>query len=138
MSEFTDMIVKLKGLLSYVNEDDHFHWDRVVAILIIKLTNTDSLNKTQPGISHATQIQLTDMGSPPAGLSKTEDFFPTLTFNKTFERWRNRVQVWINSENLKSLGDTDTHPEWIEDHMQIRRRLLNPQSGNNPTLSLRK
>ena len=86
MSEFTSMIARLKGLLDYVPEGEHFSWDRIVAILVIKLTNTDSLIKTQAGISHATQVQLTDSGSPPAGLSKTQDFFPTLTFNETFER----------------------------------------------------
>ena len=136
MSEFTSMITKLRELLDYVPEAEHFNWDRIVAVLIIKLTNTDSLIKTQAGVSHATQIVLTDSGSPIAGLSKTEDFFPTLTFNETFERWRNKVGVWMNAENLRSLGGQDAYPEWMPDQMQIRRRLLNPESGNNPTLHL--
>jgi hypothetical protein len=70
MSSFSDMIQKLKTSLSYVNETDLFHWNNIDAILVIKLSNTDSLNKDRPE-SHATQIQLTDSGGPPAGNSKS-------------------------------------------------------------------
>ena len=89
MSDFTDMIAKLKGLLSYVTEGELFTWDRVVAILIIKLTNTDSLNKTQPGVSHATQIQLTDMGSPPDGFNLYHSIY-------LFTRWGGVGSIYIN------------------------------------------
>ena len=66
----------LKGNLQYV-EDDTFSWNDTLALLIIKLRNTDSLNKVRSE-SNATQIQLTSERDASEGKRKTEDFFPTL------------------------------------------------------------
>ena len=63
----------LKDNLQYV-EDDTFSWNDTLALLIIKLRNTDSLNKARSE-SNATQIQLTSERDASEGKRKTEDSF---------------------------------------------------------------
>ena len=84
--EFNKYLNILKSELSYA-DDEFFSWNNVVGLLIIKLTNTDSLNKDTKG-SHATQIQLTSEREGSGSARKTEDFFPTLTLNNSFKSWR--------------------------------------------------
>ena len=128
----------LKQELSYV-EDRTFSWDDVVSLLIIKLRNTDSLNKARHE-SHATQIQLTAERKASEGTRKTEDFFPTLTLNSTFKSWKISVPTRINYRNIDRLSGTESGvtDNWGEDSIQIRRRILNDDGhGNgNPTLHI--
>jgi len=131
---FQKDLALLKTKLGYV-EDDTFDWDSVVAILVLRLANTDCLHKDNPA-SHATQIQLTDSGQSPPGLSKTDDFFPTLVVNDTFSRWRLSVEALMSVKNLKALNVAlQTEDSWILSRIQIRRRRpLNDQA--NPVLHL--
>lgn len=128
----------LKKHLNYV-EDISFKWDDVCGILIVQLKNTDSLNKER-NASHATQIQITSESVPVVGMSKTEDFFPTLTMNTSFKSWRLSLAVRINTENIASLDESAsaTSDKWLDDSVQIRRRLLNESDDNpgNPTLQI--
>lgn len=128
----------LKDNLQYV-EDDTFSWDDTLALLIIKLRNTDSLNKER-NESNATQIQLTSERDASEGKRKTEDFFPTLTLNTTFKSWRLSVPARMSSMNIATLKDESTceNGQWISDSIQIRRRLLNPDSsgGGNPAIHI--
>lgn len=136
-SSFSYYVDILKKNLNYV-EDDTFSWNKVVSILIIKLTNTDSLNKDRDA-SNATQIQLTSPKDGTTDFRITEDFFPTLTLNSTFSRWRIAVPVRLNVQNVIHLkGNVPTDNQWFNDSIQIRRRLLN-NNGNghgNPTLHI--
>ncbi|MDM8202384.1 McrB family protein [Allofournierella massiliensis] len=134
---FNSCLTELKKTLDYV-EDDSFKWDDSLAILVIPLSNTDSLNKERD-VSNATQIQLTGESVPVEGSCKTEDFFPTLTLNTTFERWRIGVPTRINAQNVMRLsGKTLTGEAWLQDSIQIRRRLLNKTATKpgNPTLQI--
>ena len=128
----------LKDNLQYV-EDDTFSWNDTLAILIIKLRNTDSLNKARSE-SNATQIQLTSERDASEGKRKTEDFFPTLTLNTTFKSWRLSVPARMSSLNIAELktGAMDENGKWISDNIQIRRRLLNADSsgGGNPAIHI--
>lgn len=135
---FSYYISVLRGHLGYA-EDDSFSWGDVCAFLIIQLKNTDSLNKER-NESHATQIQITGEGSPVSGMSKTEDFFPTLTLNSSFKSWRIGLAARIHQGNITALdgGDPDENSSWANDTIQIRRRLLNAALDNpgNPTLHI--
>ena len=142
-NDFERYLGILREHLAYV-EDDSFRWDDVTAFLIIKLTNTDSWNKESTD-SHATQIQITDRSDPLPGMSPTEDFFPTLTLNTTFKYWRLSVPARIHNGNIVQLkGDDPTGiKSWINDTIQIRRRILNRRILNvtadnpgNPTLHI--
>lgn len=138
MSSFSDYLNTLKKHISYA-EDETFSWDDVISLLIIQVNNTDSLNK-QREESNATQIQLTSEKIKSEGNRKTEDFFPTLTLNNTFKSWRISIPTRICSDNILVLDGkqpTDNHV-WLNDSVQIRRRLLNSDdSGNgNPALQM--
>lgn len=128
----------LKENLQYV-EGDTFSWDDTLALLIIKLRNTDSLNKAR-NESNATQIQLTSERDASEGKRKTEDFFPTLTLNTTFKSWRLSVPARMSSLNIAALKDEaiGESGKWISDTIQIRRRLLNADSsgGGNPAIHI--
>ena len=138
MPGFSDYLNILKNCIPYA-EDDTFKWDNVISLLIIKLSNTDSLNKEREE-SNATQIQLTSERDGGEELRKTEDFFPTLTLNKTFKSWRISIPTRICSDNVLVLdGKQPTgNSEWLNDTVQLRRRLLNADaSGNgNPNLQM--
>lgn len=128
----------LKENLSYV-EDSSFKWNDVNGILIIQLKNTDSLNKERDA-SHATQIQITSESIPIPGMSKTEDFFPTLTLNTSFKSWRISLDARINKANIALLDNSSSYESggWLDDTIQIRRRLLNESNDNpgNPALQI--
>lgn len=128
----------LKDNLSYV-EDTTFSWKDVISILVIRLSNTDSINKANEA-SNATQIQLTSERDASAGQRKTEDFFPTLTLNSTFKGWRIGVPVRLNKKNLEALSmdTTEFSSDWGKDQVQIRRRILNADENGqgNPTLQI--
>lgn len=128
----------LKENLSYV-EDSSFKWNDVNGILIIQLKNTDSLNKERDA-SHATQIQITSESIPIPGMSKTEDFFPTLTLNTSFKSWRISLDARINKANIALLDNSSFYESggWLDDTIQIRRRLLNESNDNpgNPALQI--
>ena len=136
--EFNKYLNILKSELSYA-DDEFFSWNNVVGLLIIKLTNTDSLNKDTKG-SHATQIQLTSEREGSGSARKTEDFFPTLTLNNSFKSWRIAISARINNENIKELSgeDYDVTDKWRDDTIQIRRRFLNDdgQGNGNPALHI--
>ena len=137
VEKFDNYLSTLKNHLSYV-EDDSFSWDDVVGLLIIQLKNTDSLNKDHAE-SHATQIQLTSERDAADGARKTEDFFPTFTLNSTFKSWRLSIPSRLNNTNIARIkGDTSDIHGWIDDSIQIRRRILNAdEKGNgNPTLQI--
>ena len=135
---FGKMLNILKEKLQYV-EDKTFSWDDTLALLIIKLRNTDSLNKARSE-SNSTQIQLTSERDAGEGKRKTEDFFPTLTLNSTFKSWRIAVPARISAINIARLkGETTGDEEkWLHETIQIRRRLLNPDSsgGGNPVIHI--
>ena len=57
IEDFDKYLGNLKTYLPDV-EDASFSWADVIGLLVIKLRNTDSLNKARTA-SHATQIQLT-------------------------------------------------------------------------------
>lgn len=138
MATFDECLSRLRTEFSYA-EDDSFSWGDVCALLILKLSNTDSLNKDRD-VSNATQIQLTGESVPVPGACKTEDFFPTLTLNTTFERWRISIPTRINRQNINILSDIQMMDVsgWRDDTIQIRRRLLNKSDTNpgNPTLQI--
>lgn len=134
---FDHYLSVLSNSLSYV-EDDSFQWSDVMAILIIQLKNTDSLNKARRE-SHATQIQITSESNPTPGASKTEDFFPTLTMNSSFKSWRIALPARIHKKNIALLSETESDDtSWQSDSIQIRRRLLNERVDNpgNPALQI--
>lgn len=135
---FNSCIAELRKKLDYV-EDDSFKWNDVIAVLVLPLSNTDSLNKDR-NVSNATQIQLTGESVPVSGRCKTEDFFPTLTLNTTFERWRIGIPTRINAKNVNNLSSTsiDNSSVWLNDSIQIRRRLLNKTTTRpgNPALHI--
>lgn len=120
-------------------EDSSFKWNDVNGILIIQLKNTDSLNKERDA-SHATQIQITSESIPIPGMSKTEDFFPTLTLNTSFKSWRISLDARINKANIALLDNSSSYESggWLDDTIQIRRRLLNESNDNpgNPALQI--
>ena len=133
---FDNYISILKEKLDYV-EDSSFKWTDVIGILIVQLKNTDSLNKERDA-SHATQIQITSESTPIPGMSKTEDFFPTLTMNTSFKSWRISLEARMNRANIAALDDNSSETGWLDDKIQIRRRLLNESSDNpgNPALQI--
>ena len=135
---FQTYLDNLKGSLPNI-EDDSFAWDDVIGLLVIKLRNTDSLNKTRKA-SHATQIQLTSEKAALEGVRKTEDFFPTLTLNTSFKSWRIAIPVRISSKNVEMLKGEETgkNNTWEKNSVQIRRRLLNDdeQGNGNPALHI--
>ena len=137
-SDFDVCLNTLKSALPYA-EDDSFSWQAVVGLLVIQLTNTDSINKVRSA-SNATQIQLTSERNASEGARKTEDFFPTLTLNSTFKQWRISIPARLNNLNLNDLaGQTIDYSEnWRFDSIQIRRRILNDdgQGNGNPTLHI--
>ena len=138
-ASFARYLDVLRSSLPYV-EDNTFAWADVCAFLIIHLKNTDSLNKERDA-SHATQIQITSESSPIPGLSKTEDFFPTMTLNSSFKSWRIALSARIHMGNVFELvGSTEefSGEAWQDDTVQIRRRLLNESADNpgNPTLQI--
>jgi hypothetical protein len=132
---FDTTLAELKQHLSYV-EDDSFKWDDVAAILVIELNETDSKNKTRD-TSNATNIQITDSVGTQIGSSKTEDFFPTLTVNTTFSRWRLSVNARINKSNIEHLkgNDPTSVMGWIDDNIEIKRR-PNLNNGQNPVIHI--
>ena len=135
---FQKYIDILKKELSYA-EDNTFSWDDVISVLIIQLKNTDSLNKKEQNASHATQIQITGEKEPENGTSKTEDFFPTFTLNSSFKGWRLSLPVRINCQNVARLsGKSSDSKEWMDNSIQIRRRILNQdETGKgNPNLQI--
>lgn len=77
---------------------------------------------------------------PIPGMSKTEDFFPTLTMNTSFKSWRILLDARINRLNIASLENESTinAQGWLDDSIQIRRRLLNESADNpgNPALQI--
>lgn len=135
---FSKYLSVLKEKLQYV-EDETFSWDDTLALLIIRLRNTDSLNKSRSE-SNATQIQLTSERDASEGKRKTEDFFPTLTLNSTFKSWRIAVPARISTMNIAQLkGETvEEEAKWLPETIQIRRRLLNPDylGGGNPAIHI--
>lgn len=133
---FDNYISILKEKLDYV-EDSSFKWNDVIGLLIIQLKNTDSLNKERDA-SHATQIQITSESTPIPGMSKTEDFFPTLTMNTSFKSWRISLDARMNRANIAALDSNSGETGWIDDKIQIRRRLLNESSDSpgNPALQI--
>lgn len=137
-NNFEHYLTVLREHLAYA-EDETFSWDDVFAFLIIQLKNTDSLNKTSRA-SHATQIQITGESTPQPGMSKTEDFFPTLTLNTSFKSWRLSLASRIHRGNIANLegGNPEENKTWINDTIQIRRRLLNatPDNPGNPNLQI--
>lgn len=136
---FDTVIEKMKEQLGYV-EDPTFEWDNVVAVLVIKLSETDSINKTR-GTSNATHIELTAPANIPSGQSKTDDFFPTLVRNEIFQQWRLSVDARINKGNIQALqGNEVTYGnQWLPDKIETKRRgNLNASGGRvgNPSLHL--
>lgn len=133
---FEGYLAIIKNHLDYI-ADDSFKWENVVAFLILQLKNTDCLNKSNEK-SHATQIQITSERQPIQGQSKTDDFFPTFTLNKTFKSWRIKIQARMNIGNISQLeGKASEFAGWKATNIQIRRRILNEESNQgNPTLQL--
>lgn len=132
--DFDTVKKRLAKAVPYAEGVD-FEWDKVVAILVLPLSNTDSWVK-KTNASHATQIQLTDSGAAQAPTSKTEHFFPTLTVNPVFKGWRIEVPVLIHGKNVKALGGAEPDG-WVKDSVEIRRRPpLNPGEGDNPILQI--
>ena len=135
---FTVCLNSLKAALPYA-EDNSFSWEAVVGLLVIQLTNTDSINKARSA-SHATQIQLTSERDASEGARKTEDFFPTLTLNSTFKQWRISIPARLNNKNIDELSELayEHSDNWRADSIQIRRRILNDdgQGNGNPTLHI--
>lgn len=134
---FDQIIERLKAALPSV-PDRSFAWNDVIGVIVLKLSNTDSLNKDNDA-SNATQIQVTAAREP--GQDRiTEDFFPTLTLNRTFKSWRIAVPVRVNVRNCVQLGaeNLDESKTWLPDTIQIRRRILNEREGvpGNPNLQL--
>lgn len=138
IEEFEKYLTNLKSYLPDI-EDDTFSWSDVIGLLVIKLRNTDSLNKARSA-SHATQIQLTSESGASEGKRKTEDFFPTLTLNTSFKSWRIAIPTRIHRDNILQLEqqDRDYDDKWIDDSIQIRRRILNEdeQGNGNPALQI--
>lgn len=138
MEEFEKYLDNLKNYLPNI-EDDSFSWSDVTGLLVIKLRNTDSLNKARAE-SHATQIQLTSESGTAEGKRKTEDFFPTLTLNTSFKSWRIAIPTRIHRDNIIQLNNNaeSTTEKWMEDSIQIRRRILNQdeQGNGNPALQI--
>lgn len=138
IEDFDKYIENLKSYLPDI-EDSSFSWGDVVGLLVIKLRNTDSLNKARTG-SNATQIQLTSASGVSEGKRKTEDFFPTLTLNTSFKSWRIAIPTRIHKDNILQLDKEDkgTAKKWINDTIQIRRRILNEdnQGNGNPNLQI--
>lgn len=132
---------KVKESLACV-ESGNYEWHTVTGLLIIKLSNTDSIksNKIEENKSNATQIQLTAEQDPAPGASKTEDFFPTLTLNSTFKGWRISLPARINTKNICELLGSEYQEgcEWKDESIQIRRRLLNKTAdkAGNPALQI--
>jgi hypothetical protein len=129
---FADTINALKTACPEVVDSPDFRWSEVIAVLVLPLANTDVVDKENDD-SNFTQVQITDAANAPAGAGKTEDFFPTLTLNATFRRWRVRVPARYSGANVKALGGAAATSDWIPDRIEIRRRLLNDA---NPTLHL--
>ena len=138
IDDFDKYLGKLKTYLPDV-EDASFSWADVIGLLVIKLRNTDSLNKARTA-SHATQIQLTSESGASEGKRKTEDFFPTLTLNSSFKSWRIAIPTRIHRDNILQLDSNDKGitEKWIDDSIQIRRRILNEdgQGNGNPALQI--
>lgn len=136
--DFDKYLGNLKSYLPDI-EDDSFFWTDVIGLLVIKLRNTDSLNKARAA-SHATQIQLTSESGASEGKRKTEDFFPTLTLNTSFKSWRIAIPTRIHRDNILQLNKSskEISEKWLEDSIQIRRRILNEdEKGNgNPALQI--
>ncbi|MFC9446246.1 hypothetical protein ACFTSE_08445 [Bacillus cereus] len=129
---FDSVIEKLKEHLNFV-EGSSFSWDNVISVLVIKLTETDSLNKTRSS-SNATHIELTAPSSTPAGHSKTDDFFPTLVWNEVFQQRRLSVRARINKGNIQALKGIDVTEgdQWLPDKIETRRRRnLNASVGRS-------
>lgn len=141
MPDTTDFNSILKTLKENVlcDIDGSFEWTDVIALLVIKLRNTDSLNKVREE-SNATQIQLTSEKDAGDGKRKTEDFFPSLTLNSTFKSWRISIPVRISNKNIAQLKEMDTANVngWLSDSIQIRRRLLNQDASGsgNPAIHI--
>lgn len=138
IEDFDKYLGNLKTYLPDV-EDASFSWADVIGLLVIKLRNTDSLNKARTA-SHATQIQLTSESGASEGKRKTEDFFPTLTLNSSFKSWRIAIPTRIHRDNILQLDSNDKGitEKWIDDSIQIRRRILNEdeQGNGNPALQI--
>ena len=138
IDDFDKYVGNLKTYLPDV-EDASFSWADVIGLLVIKLRNTDSLNKARTA-SHATQIQLTSESGASEGKRKTEDFFPTLTLNSSFKSWRIAIPTRIHRDNILQLDSNDKGitEKWIDDSIQIRRRILNEdeQGNGNPALQI--
>lgn len=138
IDDFDKYLENLKTYLPNV-EDASFSWADVIGLLVIKLRNTDSLNKARAA-SHATQIQLTSESGASEGKRKTEDFFPTLTLNTSFKSWRIAIPTRIHRDNILQLDSSDKGitEKWIDDSIQIRRRILNEddQGNGNPALQI--
>lgn len=138
VTSFEDVLNTLRQTLDFVS-DDTFSWEDVVSTLVIKLSNTDSINKDNPA-SNATQIQLTSERNSGDSVRKTEDFFPSLVLNQTFKSWRLSVPVRINAENIRRFDESSVSNEtsWLNEKIQLRRRLLNgDENGNgNPNLQM--
>ncbi|MEE0783764.1 MAG: hypothetical protein U0M41_08010 [Negativibacillus sp.] len=138
IDDFDKYLGNLKTYLPDV-EDASFSWADVIGLLVIKLRNTDSLNKARTA-SHATQIQLTSESGASEGKRKTEDFFPTLTLNSSFKSWRIAIPTRIHRDNILQLDSNDKGitEKWIDDSIQIRRRILNEdeQGNGNPALQI--
>lgn len=138
IEDFDKYLGNLKSYLPDV-EDSSFSWADVIGLLVIKLRNTDSLNKARAA-SHATQIQLTSESGASEGKRKTEDFFPTLTLNTSFKSWRIAIPTRIHRDNILQLDSNDKGitEKWIDDSIQIRRRILNEdeQGNGNPALQI--
>lgn len=135
--DFVRYCTTLSEVIPYA-EDDTFKWNDVIGLLIIQLKNTDSLNKASRK-SHATQIQITSEKDPSV-LRSTEDFFPTLTLNSTFKSWRISIPTRIHMNNINQLkGELETgSTQWLNDAVQIRRRILNDDGTGygNPNLQI--
>lgn len=138
IDDFDKYLSNLRTYLPDI-EDSSFSWADVIGLLVIKLRNTDSLNKAR-NASHATQIQLTSESGASEGKRKTEDFFPTLTLNTSFKSWRISISTRINRENILQLSSNDQGytEKWLDDSIQIRRRILNEdnQGNGNPALQI--
>jgi len=134
-NNFNDYLQYLKGELNYV-QDSTFSWDKVTAILVIPLSNTDSINKTNPK-SNATNIVITGSKDATSGQSRTEDFFPSLNINSTFPRWRLEVKARMNRGNIEVLKGNDPagHNQWINDRIEVKHR-PDLNEGQNPVIHI--
>ena len=102
-----------------------------LGILILRLKNSDIINKNKEGGGNSSDIRITSSAEEGRDLGKT-GFFPSLTPETPFKGRRIRVEVNISSDNVRKLAMAKgldaspvlgpDYPEWIQSHLQIRRK----------------